>query len=271
MDMRIDAAGRNDAIFAGDGLRSRPDDDVDSGLDIWVAGLADTADAAVADADIGFDDPPMIEDYRIGDDGIDSALGACRLPLPHAVADDFATPELDLFAVDRVVVLNFDDEIGICQPHPVPGRRSEHRRICAAWDRHRHRLSQPTVDPGVEADDAPLAHIGNESDLTALPRLEPNRSPSWDVEPASARLFAIKGQRRVGLVKMIMRADLYRAVAGIRDHQRQGRAAGINLDVTRGDEELTGDHIFAPSLRGPPDGRPPRRASRRDEGIWRWR
>src|SRR5271169_349992 len=62
MDMRVNAAGSDDAAFAGDGLSPGPDHDVDTRLDVGVAGLPDTADAAVADAYIGLDDAPMVED-----------------------------------------------------------------------------------------------------------------------------------------------------------------------------------------------------------------
>src|ERR1700730_9477847 len=100
MDVRIDPAGGDDSIFSGDGLGPGPDHDVDPGLDVGVAGLANAADATVADADIGLDDAPMVEDHGVGDDGIDGTLGARSLPLPHAVADDFAAAELHLLAVD---------------------------------------------------------------------------------------------------------------------------------------------------------------------------
>src|SRR5262245_40240213 len=94
MDVRIDAAGGDDPALAGDRLGPGPDHDVHAGLYIGVAGLADAADAAIADADIGFDDAPMVEDHGIGNDGVDGTLGAGRLPLPHPVADDLAAAEL---------------------------------------------------------------------------------------------------------------------------------------------------------------------------------
>jgi len=139
MNMRVDAAGGNDAVFAGNGLGSRSDHDVHPRLDIGVTSLADAADVAVADADIGFDDTPMVEDHRVGDDSIDGALGARRLPLPHAVADNLAAAELDFLTIDRAIALNFDDEIRICQPHAVPNCRTKHLGIGAARDGHRHR------------------------------------------------------------------------------------------------------------------------------------
>ena len=59
---------------AGDDLRAGPDDDIDSGLDVRIAGFADSGDAPVRDADIGLHDAPVIEDHRIGDDGIHGSV-----------------------------------------------------------------------------------------------------------------------------------------------------------------------------------------------------
>ncbi len=126
MDMRIDAAGGDDPALAGDRLGAGADHDVDARLDIGVAGLADAADPAVADADIGLDDAPMVEDHGVGDDRVDRALGAAALALPHAVADHLAAAELDLLAIDRAVALDLDDEFGVGEPQPVAGRRAEH-------------------------------------------------------------------------------------------------------------------------------------------------
>ena len=139
VDVRVDAAGGDDAALAGDRFGPRPDHDVDAGLDIGVAGFADPADAAIADADIGFDDAPMVEDHGIGDDRVDGAVGARRLPLPHAVADDLAAAEFDLLAIDRAVALDLDDELGVGQAQPIAGRRPEHRGIGLARNRPRHR------------------------------------------------------------------------------------------------------------------------------------
>ena len=46
------------------------DDDGDAGLGVGVARLADGVDQAVAQADVGLVDAGMVEDQRIGDDGI---------------------------------------------------------------------------------------------------------------------------------------------------------------------------------------------------------
>ena len=83
MDMRVEAAGREDLALAGDDLRARPDDDVDIRLHVRIAGLADGGDPPVLDADIGLHDAPVIEDDRVGDDGVDRALAhASPAPAP---------------------------------------------------------------------------------------------------------------------------------------------------------------------------------------------
>src|SRR5437868_3634072 len=75
-DMRVDPPRRDDLPLAGDNLGAGANDDVDAGLNVGIAGLADAADPAVTDANIGFDNPPMIEDHGIGDDRVDGALVA---------------------------------------------------------------------------------------------------------------------------------------------------------------------------------------------------
>ena len=100
MDVGVEAAGGEDLAFARDHLGAGADHDGDVRLDVGIAGLADGGDAAVLEADIGFDDAPMVEDQRIGDDGVDRALPVGDLALAHAVADHLAAAELHLLAVD---------------------------------------------------------------------------------------------------------------------------------------------------------------------------
>ena len=126
MDVGVDAAGGEDATLAGDRLGAGTDDDVDAGLGLRVAGLADGGDAAILEADVGLDDTPVVEDQRVGDHGVDRPGRAGLLPLPHAVADHLAAAELDLLAVDRVVLLDLDHEIRVGEAHLVADRRPEH-------------------------------------------------------------------------------------------------------------------------------------------------
>src|SRR4030095_12617262 len=87
-----------------------------------------------------------------------------------------------------------------------------------------------------------LAGERNQRDLARLSRFEAHRRPGGNIEPHAARLFAVELERRIGLEKMIMRADLNRPIAGIGDRQGRGLAAGIELDLTVLDEHFTGDH-----------------------------
>ena len=126
MNMRVEAAGGEDLAFAGDHLGAGADDDGDAGLNVGIAGLADGENISVLDADVGFDDAPVIEDQRVGDDGIDRALFVGDLALAHAVADHLAAAEFHFLAVAAKVLFHLDDEVGVGKPHAVAGRRSEH-------------------------------------------------------------------------------------------------------------------------------------------------
>ena len=100
-------------------------------------------DAAVLEADIGLDDAPVIEDERVGDDGVDGALGAALLALAHAVANHLAAAELHLLAIDRAILLDLDEELGIGEPHPVADGRTEHVGIGGRYSSERSCLSLP--------------------------------------------------------------------------------------------------------------------------------
>jgi hypothetical protein len=117
----VEAAGGEDLALAGDGLGARADDDVDTGLRVGIAGLADGGDAAVLQADIGLVDAGVIDDQRVGDDGVDGAAGAGDLGLAHAVADHLAAAELHLLAIGGEVALDLDEELGVGKAHLVAG------------------------------------------------------------------------------------------------------------------------------------------------------
>ena len=137
MDVGVEPAGGEDLAFAGDHLGAGPDDDGDAGLDVRIARLADRRDQPVLQADVRFDDPPMIEDDGVGDDGVDGAACVGRLRLPHAVADHLATAELHLFAVSCEILLDLDDEFRVGEADPVAGRRAEHLGVMRAGERGR--------------------------------------------------------------------------------------------------------------------------------------
>ena len=134
VDMGIDAARGQDLAFAGDDLGAGPDDDVDAALDVGIARLADFRDAPACQADIGFQDAPMVDDHGVGDDGVDGALRARGLGLAHAVADHLAAAEFHLLAIGRAILLDLQHQGGIGQPQAIPDRGTKHVGIGASAD-----------------------------------------------------------------------------------------------------------------------------------------
>ena len=90
MDVRVDAAGGEDAMLAGNDLGGRPDLQTrrHAVLDVRVAGLADGDDAAVANADVRFDDAPVVDDDGVGDHEVGRAArraSTCDCPWPSRI------------------------------------------------------------------------------------------------------------------------------------------------------------------------------------------
>src|SRR5262249_1718564 len=104
VDVSVETAGGEDFSFARDHLGARPDPAGDARLDVRMAGLADCGNPPFLEADVGFDDAPVIEDQRIGDDGVDGAPAAGDLALTHAVTDHLAAAELHLLAVEGEIL-----------------------------------------------------------------------------------------------------------------------------------------------------------------------
>jgi hypothetical protein len=125
VDMGIDAAGGQDQSLPRDDLGRRADGNADSGLGIGISGLADPPDDAVLQADVGFANPPMVDDEGIRYDGVcDGVTGP--LPLPHAIANDFAAAKFHFLPVYREIPLHFDEQRRVGEAHPVPDGRAEH-------------------------------------------------------------------------------------------------------------------------------------------------
>src|SRR6185503_11688197 len=75
-----------------------------------------------------------------------------------------------------------------------------------------------------------------------LAGLEAHRGARRDVEPAAVGLLAVELERGVGLVKVVMRADLDRAVARVLHRERNRLPALVELDVARCGLDLAGNH-----------------------------
>ena len=148
MNVRVNAARSRNQAFTGNGLGAGADNDGYARLNIGIARLADADDAPVLDPDVGLDDAPVIHDQRIGNHGIHRALGLRTLRLAHAVADHLAAAEFHFLAVNGVVALDFDPQIGVAQSHPVANSRAVHIRIGAVINpAHGAVSSSPITSP----------------------------------------------------------------------------------------------------------------------------
>ncbi len=134
MDVRVEAARRQNLAFAGDDLGARSDDDVDARLDVGIAGLANRMDLAVADRHVGLDDPPVVENDGVGDDSVRRALCARNLRLAHAVADHLTAAEFHLFSIGGEILLDLDEEFGVGEADSVARRRAEHVGVGGAGE-----------------------------------------------------------------------------------------------------------------------------------------
>src|SRR6185312_762895 len=260
MDVAVDAARGDDLALTRDRLGTRADDDGHARLDIGIAGLADADDAAVPEADVGFHDPPMVEDQRVGDHGIHRALRPRALALAHAVADHLAAAELHLLAVDRVILLDLDEEIGVGEPHLVADGRAEHAGIGGARDARRAFVRRPDLgdrpqlarDPGLEAVALARSEIGRQPHRARLAGLEAHRRAGSDVEPHALGALAVELQRLVGLEEMVVAADLDRPVTGVGDLDRDRIAllVLVEFELALRREDLTGLHGGSPQRIG---------------------
>ena len=234
VDVGVDATGREDVSFPGDGFGAWAHHDRHPFLGVGVAGFADADDPAVLEADIGFDDAPPVEDQGIGDHCVDGALGPRGLGLAHAVADHLAAAELHLIAVDGVVLLDFKDQIGVGQTKSVSGSGSVSLGVGLAGNAVGHGSGvEGSVDLAVEADDASRTGEGNQVHVAAVAGFEADGGAGGDVEPLTAGCGPVELQGGVGFGEMEMRAHLYRPVAAVGDAHRGDGSACIQLQFTR--------------------------------------
>ncbi|MNS96451.1 hypothetical protein D3C72_1307500 [compost metagenome] len=105
VDVRVNAACRDDLALGGNDFGAWANGQGHARLDVRVAGLAHAEDAPVLYPDVGLDDAPMVDDQRIGQHQV-HRLGSQHLSLAHAVADDLAAAEFDLFTIDREVLFH---------------------------------------------------------------------------------------------------------------------------------------------------------------------
>lgn len=147
MDVRVDGARGQDAPVARDDLRLRTDHQVGvyTVHGVRIARLAESGDPAVADTDVGLDDPPVVDDHDTRDDRVRGAICARSARLTHGFADDLATAEHRLVTGESgpagTILLDLDEQIGVGEPDAVAGGGTEQIGIRGTRDlRHREHL-----------------------------------------------------------------------------------------------------------------------------------
>ena len=113
MNMGINPARRQNHALSRHHFGRSPNDNIDRILNVGIAGFADFDNFSVFNANIRLNNAPPIEDQGIGDHQIDGSLFTGNGGLTHAVSNDFATPKFDLIPVDRQILLDFDQKVGI--------------------------------------------------------------------------------------------------------------------------------------------------------------
>ena len=145
MDVGIQTAGCDDVALAADDFSARADDDVDAGLRVGVAGFADRHNAAILEANVCFDDAPVVNDQGIGEHGVDGTFCSRALRLCHSVANGFAAAEFHFFAITTClqseVFLDFNNQISICQANSVAHGGAEDFGVGLSLNRRHVRAS----------------------------------------------------------------------------------------------------------------------------------
>ena len=140
VDMRVHTGRRQDEMVARDriGRETEREPRRDSVHRLRVAGFADRADAAVADADVGFHDPlDGVDDGHVRNDEIGRPF-AIGQPVvhPHAFAQALAAAEDDLVAGRAAqVALDLDEETGVAEANAIAGRGAVESDVFVAGKR----------------------------------------------------------------------------------------------------------------------------------------
>src|ERR1700747_872331 len=129
MNVSVNAAGRNNLALAGDHFSSGAEHAGCVRLDIRVPGFPDRGYPTIFDSDIRLHDPPVIENQGVRNYRVDCAFTARSLGLAHTVANHLPAAKLHLLAVDRIILVHLDEDIGICKAHFVADCGAKHLRI----------------------------------------------------------------------------------------------------------------------------------------------
>ena len=148
--VHVDGAGGCDEPLAVAHRGAGRDDQarVDPVHDRRVAGLAETDDTPVLDAEVALHDAEHgIDDEDVAEQEVEGPLrGGDARRHADAVAQGLSAAVQALVAVDGVVVLDHRDQRGVGEPHAVAGGRAVEGGVVAPWNRD-HFLRAPLRRP----------------------------------------------------------------------------------------------------------------------------
>src|SRR6266849_3212947 len=138
VDMTVDPSRRHQHIFARDylGARAYHQFGVYSLHRIGVASFTNLHDTSILNANIAFNDAPVIDNQRVGNDKVERAIRSLTrgaTALPHTIANDLASTKSDLVAIHGEIFLYLDQQFGIRQAHTVTCGRAVQVRIRSTW------------------------------------------------------------------------------------------------------------------------------------------
>ena len=131
MNMHIERTSREHMAFTRDNLGTNPHDEIgiNTRHNIGITRLANTGNMPVLNPNIRFVYPRIINDKRIGNNEIQRPILRHTRSLPHAIAQHLAPAKLALIAVNRIIVLHLNDEMGIAQLNAVSRSGTVHTGI----------------------------------------------------------------------------------------------------------------------------------------------
>src|SRR5262249_6622790 len=109
---------------------------------------------------------------------------------------------------------------------------------------------QRSHDRLVEAVSDARPAVGDQLDFTGLSRLEPHGRSRRNVQAVPESGFAVEGEGRVRLGKMIVAADLDRSVARVFDPERNRRSVLVQDDLASCWKHLARYHLRSPQRIG---------------------
>mmetsp|Transcript_11609 Transcript_11609/g.54024 ORF Transcript_11609/g.54024 Transcript_11609/m.54024 type:complete len:397 (-) Transcript_11609:22-1212(-) len=207
----VEAAGGEDAALARDCLRVHAHHHAwrHALHDVGVTSLAYARDHTVLDPHVRLVYASVVDDERVGDDGVERDGCVDAALLTHTLPQSLTASELALVAVHAQVLLHRDPQVGIAKTNLVPNGRAVHGGVLGAGDGEgrslrqrcsrrdveesprgdpRHglvkrvrRVHRPVHDVVTPAYDA-VTRDWHQRHLFALARFESNRGTGGDVE-----------------------------------------------------------------------------------------